>query len=628
MDNIVLEKINNLTNGVYAQEYFTKRGLNFDDAVKIREKLKDDAIKEQLDSSMIEIRLNFIINKYCYDKNLTKTMENDINNSYEEKLMIYKLNSNKNDILCTNCKKELIKEFNYCPYCGTKNKDVTLKLVTEGNVDLTKGYITPEEIQHVRFLTPEEESLVKEGKLKFEEAGIALDETNSPYEIKKLLISRDEKLRNDSESRKNLYDENLRIHKKQIVNYQLSVFEDSNKIRNIKVYPPSVMEEKNEEKDKIIEKDGETPLVKPGERRRKYIKIVSKPSKSKTKERLKEEKTDNQVDEYQKPVEDLKINLKYAGILYLKDAIKHPKNPQIPNDMLYWLNLSSISEVTQYLRKNELITDAKGMDLIKANLKELTQKEITELLSANGLRPKKSRDENINIICENIDRQKLEQYRVQNAVHVTKRGYDFVRDNPQVETYSNYLYNFRLKAFEQLYQESKGDSLTDIALGYLINIREYYSQKMKWNKFALTYEAESRIYSDKNDKTMQLNAYVRYFICMINPWDDNKLSYENPIRIGNNEELIKIVDKSKLSFRQVEDMFIEEAERIQLPGLFLLPRQMFDYFKRIYENDDIRVINNELTEKYDLKSLDKSNLEFYTKKEQEEVYKNVKKLFN
>ncbi len=630
MDNIVLEKIDNLTNGIYAKEYFTKMGLNHDDAILIREMLKEKVMNENLDPSLLEIQLNHIISKYCYDKNITQTYDDKIVNSYEEKLMIYKLNANKKDITCSNCKKELIKEFNYCPYCGSKNKQVTLKIVTEGNVDLTKGYITPDEVPHIRFLTPEEETLVKEGKIRFEEAGIALDETNSPYEIKKQLISKDDKLRNDINLRKKLYEDNLRIHKKQIVNYQLSVFEDVKELRYLKTYPPSVIDAKSRDNiDQIVQKDDESPLVKPGERRRKYIKIVSKPSISKTKEKLRErESAKNQTDEYLQDVDDLRINLKYAGILYISDAVKHPKNPQIPNEMLYWLNISSISEVTQYLRNNAYITDAKGMDLIKSNLKELKEKEIKDILADNNLKAGKTKDENIDIICENIERQKLERYNVQNAIHVTKKGHDLVKENPQVETYSKYLYNFKLKVFEEFYQENKKDSLTDIAIGYLRNIRHYYSDKMKWNKFGLTYEAESRIYHDKKDKIMQLKTYINYFICMINPWDDNRLTYYNPIKIGYNEQLIKMVEKTKLSTSKVEELFIQQANTIELPGLFLSTNKMYEYFKRIIENEDIRVINKELTEKYDLNSLKDVSLEFFTKKEEEEVYENVKKYFN
>ena len=630
MDNIVLEKINNLTDGIYAQQYFTKKGLNYDDALKIREILKEDVIKKQIDSSMIEIRLNFIINKYCYDKKITKTMENDINNSYEEKLMIYKINSNKSDVTCTNCKSKLVTDFNYCPYCGSENKQVTLKLVVEGNVDLTKGYITPDEVPHVRFLTPEEEKLLKEKKVKFSEVGIALDQTNSPYEIKKELISKDDNLRNNSSLRKRLYEENMRIHKKQIANYQLTMFEDMDKVRNLKLYPPSVIEDKNKENiGEIIQKDNQSPLIKPGEKRRKFIKIVSKPALSKTKEKMRQQNiTTDTDDEYQKPIEDLNIDLKYAGIIYLTDALKHPKNPQISNEILYWLNISSLSDITQYLRRNEYIADAKGTDLIKANLSELTQKEIKNILDENSLKAGKSKEKNINNIIENVERKKLEKYNIGNAIHVTRKGQDFIKDNPQVQTYSKYLYKFKPKSFEKIYQENMNDSLTDTALTYLRNLRDNYSEKMKWNRYASTYEAENNIFHDNHDALMQLRAYVNYFICMINPWDDNRLTYYNPIKISDNEELIKIVDKSKLSQKEVKNLFNQQANSIGLPGLFLSIDEMYDYFKRICENEDIRVINNELTKKCDLNLLDTKSLEFFTKKEQEEVYENVKKLFN
>ena len=185
-----------------------------------------------------------------------------------------------------------------------------------------------------------------------------------------------------------------------------------------------------------------------------------------------------------------------------------------------------------------------------------------------------------------------------------------------------------MKNYEQFYQDNNNESLLDMALQYLTVIREYYVEKMKWNKYALTYESESRIYKSRNNKKMQLKSYINYFICMINPWNDNKLEYINPIRIDSNEELIKIVDQSKLSFKEIRELIINQAEHINLPGTFLSANDIYEYFKRIYDKEDIRKINKELTQKIDLTSLNKDSLEFYTKKEQEEAYTKIKEVVN
>lgn len=628
MDNDVLSKINNLTDGIYAREYFANLGLDYDDAEKIREIFIDYQNYE--DDSLME-NLYLEISRYCYDKKLKDSYEKELTNSFDEKLLIYKFNADSDKNPCPNCKKELIKDFKYCPYCGNENIQDTLKIVVDGNIDLVKGFITPEEVKHIRFLTANEEKLVKEGKVKFEDVGIPLDETNSPYEIKNELISSNENLRNDSNLREKLFNKNLAIHKRLVVNYQLALFDDLNKNRSLKFYPPSLMDKKEKEDIiKEIKADENSPLVKPGEKRKKYIKIISKPAISKTKEKIKENEVAvlNQKNENQQAVDDLKINLKYAGILYLTDAIKHPINPRIMDNMFYWLNVSSISDVTRYLRTNGYILDSKGMDLIKANLKELPEKEIDGILIENNLTIKKTRDENIQTICENVNREKLEQYNKNNALLVTSKGHKFVEDNPQVQIYSKYLYRFKLKDFEKFYQENKKESLTDLALDYLSNIRKQYIEKMKWHQYAMTYEAESRIYKTKKDKTMHLKSYINYFICMINPWSDNKLDYSVPIKIDDNEELINTVDQSKIPLKQIREMVINQTEDINLPGLFLSADEIYEYFKRIYDNEDIRKINRELTQKIDLTSFNKDSLEFFTKKEQEEVYSDIKKHIN
>lgn len=628
MDNEVLNIINNLTDGKYAEEYFTNLGLKSEDINEIRNIFTNNLNNQEFDTSLIELELYLLINKYLYEKQMINTYEKELTNSYDEKLLIYKFNSSSDKNNCVKCKKELIKDFKYCPYCGNENITVTTKLVVNGEINLDKGFITPDELKYIRFLTPDEEKLVQEGKVKFDEVGIALDETNTPYEIKNELISKNNKLRNNNDLREKLFNQNLNIHKKLIANYQLSLFEDLNKIRNLKVYPPSVIENKEEKiVPKQIKEDVEKPIVKPGEKRKKYIKIISKPSISKTKEKSKDNKEElfNQ-EEYRKPIEELRINLKYAGILYLIDAIKHPKNPQIPNDMLYWLNISSKSEVIKYLREKGFIVDAKGMDLIKANLKELSEKELNNILIKNNLKIKKDKEDNILSICENIEREQLNQYLKDSAILVTNEGNKLVNDNPQVEVYAKYLYNFNLKRFEQLYQEHKNESVTDTALKYLSEIRNYYVEKMKWNKYALTFEAESRIYKSKNDRINELKSYINYFICIINPWKDNKLEYSNPINIENNEIIIKIVDKSKLSFKKIQELFINQTKEIKLPGLFLSDKDIYEYFKRIYDNEDLRKINKELSEKINLSSFETSSLEFFSKKEQEEVYIKIKNI--
>ena len=631
MDNEVLSKINNLTNGKYAQEYFSSLGLNYSDAKKIRENLINNLNNEDIEDSLIQLQLYLEISKYCYDNKLTDNYEKEITNSYDEKLLIYKINDNQSHISCSKCKKELIKDFKYCPFCGSENIQVTLKIVVDGAIDLDKGFITPEEVKHIRYLTPNEEKLVKEGKVKFEDVGITLDENNSPYEIKNQLISKNENLRTNKNLREKLFNQNLTIHKKQILNYQLALFDDLNKNRNLKYYPLSLIEQKvTEITPNETEPNKDTPLVKPEEKRKKYIKIISKPAKSKTKEKAKEIKEyhDSQKNENLQPVDNLKINLKYAEVLYLLDAIKHPKNPEIPDNMLYWLNVSSKSEVTRYLRCNGYIMDSKGMDLIKANLMELSKNDLKRIMTENNLKIKNNKEDNVQAICDNVQRNKLEEYNKDSAIIITKKGYDFIKQNPQVEIYSKYLYNFNLKKFEQFYQENKNKSLKDISIDYLTTIRDYYIEKMKWNKFAMTFEAESRIYKSQKNKIMQLQSYINYFICMINPWKDNKLEYDNPIIIEDNEELIKTVDQSKLSLKEIQELFVKQSKEIKLPGLFLSPDDIYEYFIRIYNNEDLRKINKELTHIVNISSLESNSLEFFSKKEENEVYLRVKKRIN
>ena len=53
-------------------------------------------------TSLIELELYLLINKYLYEKEMINTFEKELTNSYDEKLLIYKFNSSSDKNNCVN----------------------------------------------------------------------------------------------------------------------------------------------------------------------------------------------------------------------------------------------------------------------------------------------------------------------------------------------------------------------------------------------------------------------------------------------------------------------------------------------------------------------------------------------
>ena len=94
-------------------------------------------------------------------------------------------------------------------------------------------------------------------------------------------------------------------------------------------------------------------------------------------------------------------------------------------------------------------------------------------------------------------------------------------------------------------------------------------------------------------------------------------------------DIIKLLDDYELDTETLKKIFIEESEKIKLPGLFLEAEDMFNYFIRTYEEEvNLDAINEELSNRFDRSSLKNRDVIFTTKEEQNEKYELVKKYFN
>lgn len=223
MDSEVIDKVYSLTEGDLAKDYFSKKGLKKSDAKEIHDILIQRLENNEISVDDIEKELQILINKYRYEKQIVKK-DPVLSKNDSEKELIFRLNNNFKGFKCRNCNHILIGEFNYCPKCGSENEIRKYKIIAPESIDLDKGFVTPDELGYLKFLTQEELTLFKDGKKTIEEVGIPVTTENCPFEIRNQILYRNANFRNDVDRRKKVFDDHVNFYNSQGNKYKLSSF--------------------------------------------------------------------------------------------------------------------------------------------------------------------------------------------------------------------------------------------------------------------------------------------------------------------------------------------------------------------------------------------------------------------
>ncbi len=596
MSDDAIEKINLLINGNFAKEYFTNNGLTDEDINEINQILTNKVNDNNINPKDIEKELQSTITQYRYDNKII-TKKEKLSENTNEKELIFKLNSDLKGFVCRNCNQPVISDFNFCPKCGNKVEIQDYKLITADNVDLSKGFVTPNELDLMRFVTPEEIELLNEGKVNPQEIGIAVTKNNCPFDIK-YDIFYNENFRKNKEFRKKIFTEQKEFYNKQDNKFKLISFNQRRTVSDKKYPLNSRFNQQKEIKEHEILKREFLPTPKP----------EKKPG-------IPQVKTT--------PVD---INLEYAGVLYLLDVLRHPKSPKLYDSDLSALNVSSNKKIINYLRKNNLMVNAEGLNLVQINLQQKKVKDLKKILSKNNLQFSGNKDEIIQHIIEKLPQEELAKYAKGKALQLTPEGQIFLLKHPQVEIYLMYLKNYPITDYEKYYQENKQFNLNELIITYLEKVREEFAQQLQWHKFLNTFISENRIYKDINDTKMELETTINLFICTLNPWTDNAISlkYSSVLYMTLQREIIKL--KNEFDENLIHEIFINKTQEIPLPGLFLEVEEMFDIFMRITE-DNLEDINKELESKFDTSQLKPKDTKYNSEQEQKEVFEKVKSFF-
>lgn len=718
MDTIT--KINLLTMGKSSEIFFKDNHLDAYDIEKIKSTLLSEAKSGNLSSGEVEFRLDKLVKRACYSNNYIPLDELEVDYSDKQKKLAYELNSSQ-EVTCIDCKRRILSNFKYCPRCGKKIENNSLILACDYNIDFEKGYVTIDELAHMKFLTSDEYELFNAGCVNFEDVGIEVTRNNCPFEVQHVILYNNQLARNDIDYRIQLYEDNLNYHKHNLEDATLFDFKKSD-YNQTKYFKPDCEDKENDlvnGEDIIFEEDNkstDTPYHKtkdelrdnnpvnalndeiediPYENKKKipdYDKVVktdtaendkrqpskkigsednttsfnkskedneensnnlkiNSDSKNSTDDNGKTKKMDmnlqtsdkeNQPKDKSNSLEELKkafnmtkkqvnTNLVYASILYLKDTIKHPTNPKLANNTLYWLDISSNDNIHEYLSNHNYIMQAKEMDLIKSNLLKLKVKDLKLILSSRDLPATGKKDDLINRICTNLSVDELNEYHKGRAYIITDKAKRLIDNNPQVDAYIKYYKKLNLEEYEKYYQKNKQNhSLDEIIISYPDYIRNIYIDSMLWYKFKLSYESEIELYKDKKDYDNSLKAFMYAFVCYLNPWSDNLLvTYMTyPITSTTANLLCMLVEKSKLDFDSLYEKFLDVCNDIKLPGIFIAYDDMFEYFIRTFNNEDLDELNLEISNRFDNQNLNQYDYRFKNKIEQEEKYKQLKKYYH
>lgn len=596
MSSDAIKKINLLTNGNYAKEYFANNGLTDEDINEINQILTNKINDNNINIKDIEKELQSTISEYRYEKKII-TKKEKLSENTNEKELVFKLNSDVKGFVCRNCNQPVIRDFNFCPKCGNKVEINDYKLITANTVDLSKGFVTPNELGLMRLVTPEEIELLNEGKVNPQEIGIAVTENNCPYDIKHDVFY-NENFRKNKEFRKKIFTEQKEFYNKQENNFKLITFNQRMSISD-KKYPftPRFTQQKEIKEHEILKREF---LPTPKTRQKPVIPQV---------------KTT--------PVD---INLEYAGVIYLLDVLRHPKSPKLYDSELSALKVSSNKKIINYLRKNNLMVNAEGLNLVQINLQQKKVKDLKKILSKNNLQFSGNKDEIIQHIIEKLPQEELAKYAKGKALQVTPEGQIFIHTHPQVGIYIDYLKNYSITDYENYYQENKQLSPKDLLITYLEKVRGEFAQQLQWHKFLNTYISENRIYKDIKDIKMELETTINLFICTLNPWTDNAISlqYSSVLYMTLQREIIKL--KNEFDENTIHEVFLNKTREIQLPGLFLEAEEMYVIFMKITE-DNLEDINKELESKFDTSQLKPKDTKYKSEQEQKEVFEKVKSFF-
>ncbi len=276
------------------------------------------------------------------------------------------------------------------------------------------------------------------------------------------------------------------------------------------------------------------------------------------------------------------------------------------------------------------MTNAEDDDLIRANLQQKKVADLKKVLSKNNLKVSGRKDDLIDRICNDVPKENLKKYSKGKAIKVTTEGQKFIDTHPHVEIYAKYLKKFNITLYEEFYRKNSKLEDIELALSYLDVVRDYYADKMEWYNFSTTYTAQTKIYHDTKNYGGKLRSYINEFICTLNPWIDGSinLNYSYPINMNMQNDIIRLLDDYESDTETLKTIFIEESEKIKLPGLFLEADDMFNYFIRTYEDEvNLDAINEELSNRFDRSSLKTRDMQFTNKEEQKEKYELVKKYF-
>ncbi len=602
MDNESVNRIKELTNGILAKKFFTEDALTSEQRELINRIMLEKTEKGKI-SENIEEELESTINNLINEKKTTGTENRESAKTYDEKKLLFKLNNDVRGFTCKKCSRTVIREFNYCPFCGNRVELQNLTLYADG-VNLDKGYVTFDELEHLKLVTPEEMKLLDEGKVALDEVGITVTQKNCPLEIKKELLFRNKALQEDKTRREELYNEKLKVFSQQTGIFKLSSFNDRK--AKEKKFPV--------DKSKIPrnESDKDRGDITSKKYRRHILKV----------------KTRQERVSQLKPAGSEGIGMEYAGVMYLLEAINNPKSPKLSRGILSNLNVSSNRRVADFLRKNGYVDDVEGSKMIPYNLKGKKVTDLKRILSENRLPVSGTKDELIKRICENVQSDKLGEYSKGKALLVTQKGKEFIDSHPQVEAYAKYLKQFKMEGYEEFYQKNKTIDLTEMLLKYLKRIREEYAEKFQWHQISVTYQTESRIHHDRRDYENVLISLIKYFTYTINLWSDNSLltSYVNPITKTLQNEIIKAVENTNRSTGDIHELFKKALDDMEVPVLFMEDEEIYEYFIRVSGNDSIEKINKELESRFDTRKLEGTKVTFSTTEELEEVFVKVRKL--
>lgn len=250
---------------------------------------------------------------------------------------------------------------------------------------------------------------------------------------------------------------------------------------------------------------------------------------------------------------------------YLKDLILEKKyiiNNIENEEFEEYIYSLKVNELKDILKENNLVLTGNKNDLIKRILEHVSPSEI-----------------------------KTGEYHVSNA------GYDFIRNNSQIDFYNNILKNFYYYEFNEYLKNNNYSTMTETATQFLNEHLTLSIERRDFDAYNDSISSLAFIHKLNHNWNESLYYEIKKFIIRLNPifLDENYYNYYQPIEKNNLENLKMLLSKSNFNLK---NEFVKVWNDMEIKEFIIPFNASFNILDKVISGEDKDYMNDKIRERY------------------------------